>query len=63
MKVKCINAIGAMFLTEGEIYEVVEPRSNFYGVLDDDGYRIDYYKTRFEQVETEDEKSEKSNVR
>jgi hypothetical protein len=60
--VKCVNATGTKSLTEGAIYEA-QPYAHLYGIMDDDGYRVDFYQTRFVPVETEEKENEKSSLR
>jgi len=54
-KVMCINKAGNMFITEGEVYDVISTTGNMYRIKDDNEEYSSYYMSRFEAVEEDKE--------
>jgi len=54
-KVMCINKAGNMFITEGEVYDVISTTGNMYRIKDDNDEYSSYYMSRFEVVEEDKE--------
>jgi len=57
MKVRCIDDVGGYFLTEGKVYDVISATCNMYRIKDDNEEYCNYWASRFEIVE-ENEESE-----
>jgi hypothetical protein len=53
VKVKCI-CVGAAGLTLGKIYQVTHDSGNSYYLVNDAGHNVEYFKTRFQEVISDD---------
>lgn len=49
---KCIDASGYDYLTNGKEYTIVGERGQFYDVINDQGKEAGMYKTRFAEIQT-----------
>ena len=52
-KLKCLDARGCGFLTQGKIYDCLDELKYYYEILNNAGDRCDYDKYRFEVIEEE----------
>ena len=52
-KLKCLDARGCGFLTQGKIYDCLGESKYYYKILNNAGDRCDYDKYRFEVIEEE----------
>ena len=52
-KLKCLDAKGSGFLTQGKIYDCLDELKHYYEILNDVGDICDYDKYRFKVIEEE----------
>ena len=52
-KLKCLDARGCGFLTQGKIYDCLDELKHYYEILNDVGDICDYDKYRFKVIEEE----------
>jgi len=49
-KVKCVDAEGKTCIKVGEVYDLVEESDEYYIILDHEGWKRWFFKTRFVHV-------------